>query len=207
MDHALIERHMPMARGMAWQAAIVYRQSYDDAYSDALMGLVRAAKSCRYPDKFRAYARAFIRGNILRGIRDRSGKRSFYERGEEPPVFVPLNPLLADREDPTLEAEKAELWRCVDSLGTQDALITRLYYQWELSQSEIADLFGYNQMRISRILAKARSRLAEFYDIVLVVPEEEEDEIYSSLGTLPVEQKMKLDEYIDAFFSAGNTTL
>ena len=47
----------------------------------------------------------------------------------------------------------------LETLDERDALIVRLYYQEELTQSEIGGRLGYSQMHISRLLRKATETL------------------------------------------------
>lgn len=189
-----------MARGLAWEAARLYRASYEEALQDASEGLLLAWARCRDPTTFVAYARKCMRGQILRGIRDRSRKRWYVENGETAPVEVPLEAHhILSEVDPVEEALRTELWGFVDSLGPRDALVTRLYYQRELTQAEIASLVGVSQMQVSRILTKTRARLAEFYGVTLACAEDEEPP--SDLGRLPETVSLTLQEYAERFFS------
>ena len=45
------------------------------------------------------------------------------------------------------------------TLDEREQAIVRLYYQHELTQSEIGEQLGYSQMHISRLLRRAITRL------------------------------------------------
>jgi RNA polymerase sigma factor (sigma-70 family) len=168
---SIAEDFVPLARKLAWDATRRYGTDFPDAYSDALYGLVRAARRADPDRPFASYATYTIRGAILQGIRDRWGWR----RGTPRPQLVSLDdPHRGEHGDETLSetiadesavspyeaAENARLWRQVDALPAKQRSAVRLHYQWSLSQSEIAGLLGVSQMQVSRYLSQARSRLA-----------------------------------------------
>jgi RNA polymerase sigma factor (sigma-70 family) len=160
-----VDRYVPLAKKLAWQAAVRYRQrDFDAVLSDALLGLVLAAKRCDSEATFEGYARTYIKGHITNGIRDRSGIRWFRDTGvQEPPPRISLDALEAGVADlalgPVEVAERSEVWRLVDGLPEDERAAVRGYYQLDLSQAEIAALRGVNQMAVSRSLARARRRL------------------------------------------------
>ena len=55
--------------------------------------------------------------------------------------------------------EQSKLDAMIDTLEDRDRLIVRLYYQGELTQSEIGARLGLSQMHISRLLRGAVNRL------------------------------------------------
>jgi RNA polymerase sigma factor (sigma-70 family) len=150
-----------MARLMAGWATKRYRQPFEETYSDAMYGLAVATMNCDNLVTFPGYANASIRGAILKGIRTRTGNRSFYERGTGQFVrLVGISEHYVDPSNPVREAERHELWDKVNGLSPRSSLLLRLYYEWELSQHEIAQLFNLSQMHISRLLESARMELS-----------------------------------------------
>jgi RNA polymerase sigma-B factor len=57
--------------------------------------------------------------------------------------------------------ERVTLDALIDTLSERDQLIVRLYYQQELTQSEIGRRLGYSQMHISRLLRRATEQLLD----------------------------------------------
>ena len=55
--------------------------------------------------------------------------------------------------------EQSKLDAMIDTLEDRDSLIVRLYYQGELTQSEIGARLGLSQMHISRLLRGAVKQL------------------------------------------------
>jgi RNA polymerase sigma factor (sigma-70 family) len=171
-EERLVERHVPYARALARRAAWRFQnQDFDDLYSDALLGLLSAARRYRPgPVPFLGFARPWIHGEMLKGIRHRTGARS--DRKVSPPKTVSLDapspegmlPLAerlpdASAPSPFEEARTAELWAAVSALPTRTRLIVRLYHEWGLSQGAIADLVGVSQMHVSRLLQAAYEEL------------------------------------------------
>lgn len=170
MDALLAERYVPLARKLAQQAVRLYRLKFDEAYSDALFGLTKAASRHRPEIGFGAYASAFIVGEIRHGARARVGVRGGSSHRPLPLVSLdapqhpaepePFGASLPDKTPgPAEVAAIAELWRTVDELPDFERLAVRGYYQLDLSQSEIAAARGTNQMAVSRALERARKRL------------------------------------------------
>ena len=56
--------------------------------------------------------------------------------------------------------DRAALDALIDTLDARDQAIVRLYYQAELTQSEIGHRLGYSQMHVSRLLRHAVNELA-----------------------------------------------
>lgn len=152
---------MPLARKVASQAARRYRQDFDVVHSDALLGLVLAAERCESEATFGGYAKRYMAGHILHGIRDRMGFRAVRARGDQPPVVVSLDgETVADpTPGPVEAAERAELWAHVDRLPDRQRVIVRGYYQFGFSQDELAAICGVSQAEVSRVLVRARERL------------------------------------------------
>ena len=68
----------------------------------------------------------------------------------------------ADVSDPVEEADTSEnIWRCVAALGSQTAMIVKLYYQDDLPLPEIAEITGHPVGTIKTILFRARRELSE----------------------------------------------
>ena len=55
--------------------------------------------------------------------------------------------------------DRAALHSVLDTLDERDRTIINLYYQDELTQSEIGRRLGYSQMHVSRLLRQAVERL------------------------------------------------
>lgn len=165
-ETVLVERYVPLARKIARRVSWRFsNQDYDDLYSDALLGLLSAARRWD-PDRatFAAFARPWIEGQILKGIQHRTGVRS--DRRKQPPPTVSLDAFealsqLPDRRviGPEQALARSELWAAVSALDLRSNLIVRLYYQWGLPQSVIARLVGCSQMHISRLLSAAYDAL------------------------------------------------
>jgi RNA polymerase sigma-B factor len=56
--------------------------------------------------------------------------------------------------------DRVALEALLDTLDERERTIVELYYQRELTQSEIGQRLGYSQMHISRLLRRATSRLS-----------------------------------------------
>ncbi len=161
---------MPFAERVA-KGRTLHPGEQAEVRSDALFGLVKAARWGTLGRPFAPYARACIEGQILQGKRDRSGIRR--DRKNERPRSVSLDALPADTEpgfqlmggrtpiSPCQAAEDAELWRSVDALAPREVRAIRLYYQSDQTQETIAAVLGVSQMEVSRILARARARLRD----------------------------------------------
>lgn len=146
----LADWHLPTARKLAWKAVRAHRLRYEEAYSDALLGLAKALHADAGEQ-----ATGFMHFQILHGSRDRVRAT---RRNGLAIIDVP------DRADPAPEphvyAERAELWRAVDELPTLERQSIRLYYQYGLTQDEVAHRIGVSQMHVSRLLSQGRNRLA-----------------------------------------------
>lgn len=171
MDALLAERYVPLARKLAQQAVRLYRVEFDEAYSDALFGLTKAASRHWLGSGFGAYATAFIVGEIRHGARSRVGVRGGSSHRPLPVVSLdapqfpaesePFGASLPDRKPGPAElAVIAELWRTVDELPDVERIAVRGYYQFGLSQDEVAAARGTSQMSVSRALKRARGRLS-----------------------------------------------
>jgi RNA polymerase sigma-B factor len=60
--------------------------------------------------------------------------------------------------------ERSKLDAMINSLEARDRLIVRLYFQGELTQTQIGDRLGLSQMHISRLLRGAVKQLGEYRD-------------------------------------------
>ena len=61
--------------------------------------------------------------------------------------------------------ERSNLDAMINSLEDRDRLIVRLYFQGELTQSQIGVRLGLSQMHISRLLRGAVKQLTEYHEL------------------------------------------
>lgn len=169
-QRSLAERYVPLAERIARRMSL--RESdRDEVRADALFGLVKAALHRRPDAPFRPYAQRCIEGAILHGRRARAGgDRAQWQRRTPRPTLVSLDGPMAEVAhavpdeqaiSPYRAAEYAELWRLVDGLPAREGLAIRLYYEQDLTQTEIGQALGFTQMQASRVLSQARDRLRD----------------------------------------------
>jgi RNA polymerase sigma factor (sigma-70 family) len=171
----LARRYEPLARTLAWRAARRYGLSFDLAYSDALLGLTLAIARCTPGRPLAPYARQAIVGEILHGVRDRVGQRTAHERGDALVTTIPLEdplwpgaetleeryPVQLSTPDPAPRVtESLTLWAAVAQLPRREQVMIALSYRADLTQTEIAQRMGTNQMMVSRVLTRAYAHLA-----------------------------------------------
>ena len=158
---------MPLARKLAWRAGTLYRIPFDDAYSDALFGLHQANRRCADLTTFPGYARRYMWGAILRGIRDRAPVRteSVWMRtyGEQPVMVEAIEDRDGGESVNLGQAlENRELWETVARvLSATDSYVVRATYQHEMSQRTIARIIGVTQMTVQRSLQSSYAILAK----------------------------------------------
>jgi RNA polymerase sigma factor (sigma-70 family) len=162
----VLDGYCPMARKMAWKAVRLYRIPFDDAYSDALFGLVRAGARCKREARFGGYARKCIQGAILDGIRNRAPVRNdsayLRDHGRQPVIVQVTEDGGGDYEvDLTQGLENGDLWATVDRvLSKRACYIVKATHQRDMSQTVIARILGTSQSDVSRILLRSYADLA-----------------------------------------------
>lgn len=160
----LVVDNLEVARRLSWQARSQYR---DDAYQEAVIGLMAAARSYD-PDAgvaFKSWAYTKAQGYMLDGLRKRTGWRRVGRPDEEP--ILSLDRFNFDEwlvPDPLAEAgfDDVETVDPVDLLGLMPALAREVL---EViadggSQKDAADLLGITEAAVSRRLRVMRERLA-----------------------------------------------
>ena len=140
---------------MAWHVARTYRQEFDEALSDAFLGLAVAATSRDPARPFGPYAHKCVWGalmNLHPSSSHVASKRNCGLSLDHPSAcFEDAQP------SPQMRAEISELWRTVDELPDRERKAVRLYYGCGLLQDEIAPILDVSQMQVSRDLRNARA--------------------------------------------------
>lgn len=85
----IVEDYLPLARRLARRAAFQYQADFDDAYSDALLGWVRALGRSTSEATFPAYAKRCMWGAILDGVRSGFLARKVPSKRVELPDLLP----------------------------------------------------------------------------------------------------------------------
>lgn len=159
-----VEQLVPTAHVIARREVAKHGIDYDEVLSDAMWGLALATVRCD-GRPLGPYARSTMEGEVMHGKRRRGGMRADSVSRQRPPRLVPLQDggtiaAVDESADPVAVSDRRELWRRVDAaLDARSRLVVRLRFEWELSQSEIAQLVGVSQMHVSRILRAALGRL------------------------------------------------
>ena len=166
----LVESHVRLAEKLARKNCRWGSEDPDDTRSDALWGLILAARAFE-PDRgsFGAYAKFSIEGAIRRGRQLRSGvPRPMWEQGERP-TLASLNVPVGDGGEELLDllparhdAEENLLADAVRRLPARECLVLRLRYYHGLTQSDVAEIIGCGQMQVSRIERAALAKLRDF---------------------------------------------
>ena len=165
-----IDEYVPMVRGLARKMCRWGIEDPEELESDALLGLTYALRAYK-PEcgPFFPYLHLRCRRAIGRGRQLRSGTpRPLWDRGEFLPRPVALDAPISAESEVTLkdlleapEDAYGDLRTVVAGLPARERLVVSGLYSWGLSQSEIAALLGCSQMQVSRINARALSRLRE----------------------------------------------
>jgi DNA-directed RNA polymerase specialized sigma subunit len=166
----LVQRYVGLAEKIARCRCRWGTDDLDDTRSDALWGLILAARGFQ-PDRgsFRTYATLQIEYAIRRGRQIRSGLPPSVWKGGEHPTPVSLNTpvwdggpqildLLPSPHDPNRDL-LADLLR---RLPARECLVLRLRYYHDLRQSDVAVIIGCSQMHVSRIERAGLAKLREF---------------------------------------------
>ena len=165
----LVEDHVLLAEKIARACCRWGLEDLDDTRSDALWGLVLAARAFQ-PERgsFSNYAGMRIAYAIRRGRQVRSGlPRSAWEQGDRP-TLVSLNapireggPELLDMLPGPPDDGKDGVAELLQQLPPRQHFVLRLRYYHGLKQSGIAPIIGCSQMQVSRIERAARARLRD----------------------------------------------
>lgn len=150
----LNESHLALARKLVGAARGRWGIPYEDAVSNAYLGLVEAARAYD-PDRgpFEPFAVRYVKGRILNGIR---GEVRAQERVKQAKLARP-----AVAPAPHANVEAAELWAEVGTLPVEQRLMVLLRYRWGLTQTEIATTLETSQSRVWRMLTSAHDQLAK----------------------------------------------
>jgi len=143
---------------------------FDDAYQDAMIGLIEAADNfdSSHGVEFNTYANYLILGRMRDGIRGmdelqrnvrrdvNNGSLSITFRNVDKLAVNETPRIGADQVGAVLDAERCELVASLlDGLPKRLRLILSLYYYDELSMKEIALVLDVNESRISQLHTKA----------------------------------------------------
>lgn len=166
----LVESHVRLAEKLARRNCRWGSEDPDDTRSDALWGLILAARAFE-PDRgtFGSYAAFSIEGAIRRGRQLRSGiPRPMWEQGDRP-TLVSLNVPVGEGREELLnmlpappDAEDSLLADALRRLPARECLVLRLRYYHGLSQSAVGQIIGCTQMQVSRIERDALAKLRDF---------------------------------------------
>jgi RNA polymerase sigma factor (sigma-70 family) len=167
----LAERHVGLAEKIARASCRWGSEDLDDTRSDALWGLILAARAFE-PGRgsFTTYAWLRIEYAIRRGRQIRSGhSRSAWEGGDCP-TLVSLNSPVRDGGPDLLDVlpgpHKTEADTFSDllrRLTPRERFVLKLRYYHDLTQADIARIIGRSQIRISQIERAALSTLRKSF--------------------------------------------
>src|SRR5262245_42905251 len=154
----LVQRHVGLAEKIARARCRWGLEDPDDTRSDALWGLILAARGFQ-PDRgsFTNYAALRIEYAIRRGRQIRTGlPRSVWERRDHLTVVsldTPIReggPQLLDVLPSAPDADEDLLADLLRRLPALECLVLRLRYYHDRTQSEVAATIGRSQMQVSR---------------------------------------------------------
>jgi RNA polymerase sigma factor (sigma-70 family) len=166
----LVESHVRLAEKLARTNCLWGSEDLDDTRSDALWGLVHAARAFE-PGRagFAPYATVSIKGAIRRGRQLRSGvPRAVWERGDRSgaaSLNVPVGEggeELLDFLPSAHDDEAGLLEEVIRQLPARECLVLRLRYFHGLAQREVGEIIGCGQMQVSRIERAALAKLHDF---------------------------------------------
>ena len=166
----LVESHVRLAEKIARTRCRWGSEDPDDTRSDALWGLILAARAFQPArGSFAAYAALRIEYAIRRGRQVRSGlPRTLWEQGNRPTLVsldVPVGEggaALLDLLAAPGDAEEDWLADALGRLPTRERLVLKLRYYHGLPQSDVAPIIRRSQMQVSRIERAALAKLREF---------------------------------------------
>jgi RNA polymerase sigma factor (sigma-70 family) len=169
----LVESHVRLAEKIARSRCRWGSEDPDDTRSDALWGLMLAARAFQPArGSFVAYAALRIEYAIRRGRQVRSGlPRTLWEQGDRPTLVsldVPVGEggaALLDLLAAPADAEENWLADALGRLTARERLVLRLRYYHGLPQSDIAPIIRRSQMQVSRIERAALAKLREFASV------------------------------------------
>lgn len=175
----LVESHVRLAEKLALRKCRWGSEDPDDTRSDALWGLILAARAFK-PDRgsFGSYAALWIEGAIRTGRQVRSGvSRRMWSQGDFP-TLVSLNLPVGEGGEELVnllparcDAEEELLADAIRRLPARDCLVLRLRYYHGLSQGDVAEVVGVSQMQVSRIERAALEKLRDYpTDVVVSAP-------------------------------------
>lgn len=135
MDDATLQTGMELARRQAIKHARRPRRSFDEAYGDALLGLVRAARGHDGSSHFENYAAVAIRNHLVDGVRMWAGRggRKLHQPLERDVEAKPVSN----------EWETAEWFAWLRrGLPWVERLVAVLYFNEGMTQAEISTALG-----------------------------------------------------------------
>lgn len=157
--------HLGLAHFTVSQLGYIPPWEHEDALGDAYLGLVNAAKDWREDGgaNFPTYSRYRIRGEVLDGLRRRTGTRT--KNGF---VKDPVGPL-ADYVQPPDPKDHFEeifdgdfrksLCRAINRLSDRQKMVITLYFFENMTLNEIGQLYDFSEARACQIVAEISKRL------------------------------------------------
>ena len=169
----MIERHLPLVRGIARRFA-GRGEPLDDLVQVGNVALIAAVDRCdpERRERFTSYAALCVEGEIRRHLRDRCVPLRIPRSVQTDAALVAR---LRAASDVDAEAETLVAPQSFDELGLTRALIASaarhldrrerrivaLRYFLDLSQSEIGDEIGISQVQVSRVLDRALRKMRD----------------------------------------------
>ena len=182
LNHIKAEEHVGLVYSVAKKFTGITIMEEEEIIAWGMVGLTKAIK--KYDEKlgyaFSTYAVRAIRGEILRAFRDdksRLGNRAMRINGEAK-APLPMSCFVVENEEgKETEAQlfvegdftedidlKIMVCDAVENLTDKERKLIKMYYFQEISQVELAKIYGVTQVQISRRLKKAITHLKEFME-------------------------------------------
>jgi RNA polymerase sigma-B factor len=211
----LIERHLPLAQGIARRYS-GRGESFDDLAQVGAIGLIKAVDRFQAARgvPFGAFATLVVEGEIRRHLRDR--RRALAGQGPAEPdgLAAPApDEVAAAAPDPFAASDdRSVLGAMLRGLDDRDRQITYLRFHAELSEARIAQELGISQSQVSRRLRRTLRRLeaelpADIAPQTVISPKSDPAAAppgalsagagRPTLAPMPVDDVAALEEYLD----------
>jgi RNA polymerase sigma-B factor len=168
----MIERHLPLVRGIARRFA-GRGEPLDDLVQVGMLALISAVDRCERgrEGQFASYAAACVEGEIRRHLRDRCDPLRIprHLQGDtvlmaslRAPATLEGQAEAVAQQEPELDdvgVARALVASAARSLDPRERRVVALRYFLDLSQAEIGDAVGISQVHVSRVLQQALGKM------------------------------------------------